>query len=251
LPSLCPLAPRAARSSTMAYEGTVKNFRAEKGFGFITTPEGLDIFLHIKACTDGGVPQTGDVVKYDLEESKIKPGQMQATGVTGGTGTPGAKGGGKGVVGTGTLQGTCKSFNPEKGYGFIQPADGSDNIFFNIKQMQDGSTPQAGDWLTYDVEPSPIKPGQMQGSNVTGGTGWGADKGKGGFGGGKDAWGGKGGGWGKDGGKSFGKSKGDSWGGGGKGGPYDGGKGKGKGWGGDSWGGDAAWGGDASWGKGW
>lgn len=237
----------------MAYTGSVKNFNPMKGFGFVIASDGLEIFLHIKACTDGGVPVAGDAIAFDLEESKLKPGQMQASNVTGGSGKPaekGGKGGGKG----GSLQGTCKSFNPEKGYGFISPADGSENIFFNVKQICDGSSPQGGDWLSYDTEPSPIKPGQLQASNVAGGTGWGKDGGKGGMKGGwggKDAWGGGKDAWGgKDGGKGYGKSKGDSWG-GGKGGPYGKDGGKGKGWGGDAWGGAPAWGGDASWGGGW
>merc|ERR1719424_475782 len=165
-----------------------------------------------------------------MEESPVKPGQMQASNITGGTGTPSKKGGG-------VFQGSCKGFNVEKGIGFIIGADGSD-IFFHHTGVVDSSTPQAGDILTYDLEPSKMKPDQVQAENITGGTGWGKGGGKGGCKG-KDAWGGKGddawggygaakGGWGgKDGGK---------WGGGGDGwGGKDGGK-----WGG---GGDSPYGG--------
>ena len=67
-----------------------------KGFGFITTPEGTDIFSHVKACVDGGVPQQGDQVSYEFIESTVKPGQMQAGNVMGGTGVAGEKGAGKG-----------------------------------------------------------------------------------------------------------------------------------------------------------
>ena len=34
--------------------GTVKWFNAEKGYGFITTSEGLDIFVHFSAITSDG-----------------------------------------------------------------------------------------------------------------------------------------------------------------------------------------------------
>jgi len=185
----------------MSLQGTVKRFNPTKGFGFITGADGTDIFLHQKSCTDGGIPKEGDVVMYDMTESPIKPGQMQAGNVTGGTG----KGGGGGAH-----HGSCKSFNAEKGFGFIVGADGSD-IFFHVKGMADGTTPQAGDALAYDLEPSRLKPDQLQAQNITGGTGWDAAKG-GGKGGGKDAWGAKGGG--------------DAWGGKGGAGPYGGGKGK-------------------------
>jgi len=258
----------------MSFEGKCKLFNPMKGFGFITSAEGVDIFLHIGAVVDGGVPQSGDVMKFDLEESKLKPGQMQASNVSGGTGSPATKGGGKGgpAPPAGAHQGSCKSFNGEKGFGFIIGGDGAD-IFFHVRGMTDGTTPQAGDALSFDLEESKIKPGQMQASNIQGGTGWAAPKGGG-----------------KDGGKGYGAAKGgDSWGGdswgapaaswggdswgGGKAGPYGGGKDSGKGdsgggkgkmmammqqmmssWGGsgggggDSWGASSGGGGDAAWG---
>merc|ERR1740139_1318214 len=100
----------------MSLRDTVKLFQPDKGFGFITDAEGNDIFLHAKACVDEGIPQKGDMVLYDLTESTMKPGQMQAANVSGGTGT---KGGGKGSGVPGAIQGSVKSFNSEKGFGFI------------------------------------------------------------------------------------------------------------------------------------
>merc|ERR1719253_137539 len=157
-----------------------------------------------------------------MEQSQQKPGQHQAGNVSGGSGGP--TGGGTGVVGTGTMTGQCKSFNPMKGYGFVVGPDGTD-IFLHRQSLVDGSTPQAGDTIQFDVEPSEKNPGTMTATNATGGTGWDSGKGKGkGKGKGMDMWsmmqmmmmGGMGG---------YGASKG-GWG-GGKGGPY-GGKGKGK-----------------------
>jgi len=209
----------------MSLTGVVKIFNAQKGFGFITTAEGTDVFLHIKACNTtpdgGGVPVQGDPVMFDLEESKMKPGQMQASNVTGGSGAPPKKGGG-------VHQGTCKSFVADQGWGFIVGPDGKD-IFFHAKGMSDGSAADKGDVLNYDLEESKTKPGQMIAVNVTGGSGWEkGDKGKGkGKGKDKDGWGAAKGGWGGDGGWSDGGWSDGGWGGKGWGsGPYDGGKGK-------------------------
>merc|ERR1719162_792421 len=54
---------------------------------------------------------------FDTIESKLKPGEMQADNVTGGTGAPPKRGGG---VNTGM----CKSYVPDKGWGFIVGPDG-------------------------------------------------------------------------------------------------------------------------------
>merc|ERR1719199_1198890 len=165
----------------MSNTGTVKIFNPVKGFGFITDAEGKDIFCFIKSCNTtetSGVPVQGDTVTYDIVPSKMKAGEMQADNVTGGTGVPPKRGGG-------VHQGTCKSFVVDKGWGFIIGPDGAD-IFFHAKGVTDGSTPEKGDTLNFDLEESKQKPGQMLAVNITGGTAWGKGKdkgkGKGGYG---------------------------------------------------------------------
>eukprot|EP00928_Gymnodinium_smaydae_P063543 TRINITY_DN47098_c0_g1_i1.p1 TRINITY_DN47098_c0_g1~~TRINITY_DN47098_c0_g1_i1.p1 ORF type:complete len:293 (+),score=51.03 TRINITY_DN47098_c0_g1_i1:57-881(+) len=153
----------------MSQQGTVKSFNPNKGFGFINGADGADIFLHMKSCTDGGIPQAGDVVAFDTEPSPMKPDQLQAVNVVGGTGKKPT--GQPGAQGTGAHQGTVKSFSADKGFGFVVGPDGAD-VFLHIKSCVDGSVPQNGDVLTFDMEPNPGKPGQMRTRNVTGGTGW-------------------------------------------------------------------------------
>lgn len=207
----------------MSQTGVVKVFNRFHGFGFITGTDGTDYFVHMTSCkvtAEGGVPAVGDTVQFDLEPAKSasKAGQMQAANVTGGTGLPNKKGGG-------AHEGQCKCFVADKGWGFIIGKDDED-IFFHAKGITDHNTPQKGDWLSFDLEESKSKPGQMVAENITGGTGKGdprskgAGKGKDDFGKGKDGYGKGKGGW---------DGWGDGWsdGGWGKGwGPYDGGKGK-------------------------
>jgi len=231
--------PAAFANSTVGvgtFDGVVKTYLADKGYGFITH-DGMDIFVNAKQVKDGSVLVVGDNVKFDLEDSPTKPGEMQAGNVSGGSGWPvkgkgggkggaaggwggaaggaaggwgagGGKGGGSGSApaaaggwgasaggGGGSLTGTVKKWNADKGFGFITQASGED-LFFNAKQVIDGNAVQEGDTVTFESEPSPIKPGQMQACKIAGGTGGprpkgggkgdgkGKDKGKGGGGGG-------------------------------------------------------------------
>ena len=61
-------------------EGKVKWFNAEKGFGFITSEEGKDIFVHFSAIQADGYKtlEEGQSVTFDIEESDRGP---QATNV--------------------------------------------------------------------------------------------------------------------------------------------------------------------------
>ena len=49
--------------------------------------------------------------------------------------------------------GTVKWFNATKGYGFIQPEDGSKDVFLHISDVQRaGLDVREGDRLEYDVQ---------------------------------------------------------------------------------------------------
>jgi CspA family cold shock protein len=49
--------------------------------------------------------------------------------------------------------GTVKWFNPTKGFGFIQPEDGSKDVFLHISAVERAGigNPQEGQKLTYDI----------------------------------------------------------------------------------------------------
>lgn len=50
--------------------GKVKWFNAEKGFGFISTEEGTDIFVHYSSIAADGFKtlEEGDAVQFDVVE---------------------------------------------------------------------------------------------------------------------------------------------------------------------------------------
>jgi len=74
-------------------------------------------------------------------------------------------------------QGTVKSYNASKGWGFLE-YEGQD-VFVHVKDCG-GAAPSPGDALTFDIEQDPVRGGQMKAINVKGCTGSAnAGKGKG------------------------------------------------------------------------
>lgn len=62
-------------------QGTVKWFNAEKGFGFISTDNGQDVFAHFSAIQTNGFKtlEEGQKVEFDVEEGQRGP---QAVNIT-------------------------------------------------------------------------------------------------------------------------------------------------------------------------
>mmetsp|Transcript_8246 Transcript_8246/g.18007 ORF Transcript_8246/g.18007 Transcript_8246/m.18007 type:complete len:115 (-) Transcript_8246:105-449(-) len=94
--------------------------------------------------------------------------------------------------------GTVKKFFEDKGFGFIAPDDGGEDVFIHIKECVDTEALYVGDQVSYDTTWDDRK-GKFKGSNCSqtsgGGGGGGAPRG-GGYGydkGGMDKGKGKGG----------------------------------------------------------
>jgi CspA family cold shock protein len=47
--------------------GTVKWFNSEKGYGFVTSEDGLDIFVHFTAITGDGFKSLDEGAKVEFE----------------------------------------------------------------------------------------------------------------------------------------------------------------------------------------
>ncbi|MDA0872104.1 MAG: cold shock domain-containing protein [Firmicutes bacterium] len=62
-------------------KGTVKWFDSDKGYGFISSEDGKDIFVHFSAIQSEGYKslQEGDQVEFDVKDGERGP---QAANVT-------------------------------------------------------------------------------------------------------------------------------------------------------------------------
>lgn len=63
--------------------------------------------------------------------------------------------------------GTVKFFNPTKGYGFIEPEDGTKDAFVHISALEAAglSTLNEGDKVTYDLTPG--RDGKSAAENIS------------------------------------------------------------------------------------
>lgn len=123
--------------------GTVKWFNSQKGFGFITPADGgADLFVHQSAIKATGFRSLAEneEVEYEVVTEEGKQKAMNVTGPAGSNvkGDGGRRGGApsmprKWPEGTPTSDGkqigSVKWFNSEKGYGFIAPLEGGDDLF--------------------------------------------------------------------------------------------------------------------------
>ena len=53
------------------------------------------------------------------------------------------------------FDGTIKTWNDDRGFGFIVPAQGGQEIFFHIKAFRAGGRPQVGQAVSFEVELGP------------------------------------------------------------------------------------------------
>jgi len=127
----------------MGSTGTVKWFNSQKGYGFITPSSGgEDLFVHQSEIKADGFRTLGEgeSVAFDTVDEGGKLKAVAVVGTGGGSGG-GGKGRGRGGPAAprkwpdgvdpsdGKQIGAVKWFNSEKGFGFIAPASGGEDLF--------------------------------------------------------------------------------------------------------------------------
>ena len=177
--------------------GTVVSWREQRGFGFIKPADGgEDVFCHRTAITDGEALNEGSTVYYEMSTDD-RSGKTRAANVSGGCDKPKAEGYAAaadpgGEKGTGKETGTVKRWNNDRGFGFIGPDAGGDDIFCHHSAITDGNALEEGSKVRYDAGEDE-RNGKARASNLTGGCTMPRDMGGDRFGGGGYGGGGGGG----------------------------------------------------------
>ncbi|WP_312404559.1 cold-shock protein [Brevundimonas sp.] len=139
-------------------------FRHRQGFGFIA-PEfgGADIFVHVSAVIASGLDQIGegDFLAFETEQDR-RSGRSAAVDlivIKRGAATPqpsepraGIRRAPRDPAGAGT--GKVKWFNAAKGFGFIAPDDGREDLFVHVTTLKRAGLDELRDGqpVGFDVE---------------------------------------------------------------------------------------------------
>ena len=123
--------------------GTVAWYEPAKGYGFVTPDDGgVEIFVHSSAIVTGGVISEGQRVAFLVVEGEKGPQADHLLPLAAEAARPASDG----------ADGTVSWFDDVKGFGFIAPDAGGEDVFVHVKALGGGLTELAeGARVTYDV----------------------------------------------------------------------------------------------------
>ncbi len=149
-------------AGTLGVLGTVSWYEPGKGYGFVMPDTGgAEIFLHSSAIVGGGVVTEGQRVAFLVVDGEKGP-QADHLLPLGADTSPSADDG---------ADGTVTWYDGEKGFGFIAPERGGDDVFVHVKALSGGLAELAeGDRVTFDVVESDRGP-QARDVRLVGGSG--------------------------------------------------------------------------------
>ncbi|MBN0041827.1 cold shock domain-containing protein [Cellulosimicrobium cellulans] len=165
---LLPLGAEAGRAASDGADGTVSWYDDVKGFGFIVPDGGGDdVFVHVSALGHGLTELAeGARVTYDVVEGDKGPNARNVQLVRGaGGGRPSATrgrpdrqgrpdrpgGSGRPVRGG---EGTVARYDADRGFGFITPDAGGEDLFVHVSVVRGDEVLEEGDRVRYAVRQS-------------------------------------------------------------------------------------------------
>ncbi len=162
---LLPLGAEAAQPASDGADGTVSWYDDVKGFGFVVPDAGGgDVFVHVSAL-GGGLTELaeGERVTFDVVDGDKGPNARNVQLVRGsGGGRGGARGGsdrgrsGRPSPGAPVRggEGTVARYDEERGFGFITPDAGGEDLFVHVSVVRGDEVLEEGDRVRYKVRQS-------------------------------------------------------------------------------------------------
>ncbi|WP_069386706.1 cold-shock protein [Cellulosimicrobium cellulans] len=134
-----------AADAPLGVLGTVAWYEPTKGYGFVTPDDGrAEIFVHSSAIVGGGVISEGQRVAFLVVEGERGP---QADHLL-----PLAAQAARHAVPADGADGTVSWYDDTKGFGFVAPDGGGDDVFVHASALGPGLTELVeGARVTYDV----------------------------------------------------------------------------------------------------
>ncbi len=125
--------------------GTVAWYEPGKGYGFIAPDGGgPEIFVHSSAIVGGGVISEGQRVAFLVVDGERGPQADHLLPL-------GAEAARQAVASDGA-DGTVSWYDADKGFGFVAPDSGGQDVFVHVRALSGGLTEVVeGDRVTYDV----------------------------------------------------------------------------------------------------
>lgn len=158
---LLPLGPEAAQPAADGADGTVSWYDTGKGFGFVRPDNGgEDVFVHVRELARGLTELVeGDRVTYRLSAGEKGP-QGSDVRLVGGSGAPAVPARGRSGRPTASEapvsggEGEVARYDAERGFGFITPDAGGDDLFVHVSVVRSAEPLQEGDRVRFKVRQS-------------------------------------------------------------------------------------------------
>lgn len=152
-----------AADAPLGVLGTVTWYEPGKGYGFVTPDGGgAEIFVHSSAIVGGGVISEGQRVAFLVVDGEKGPQADHLLPL-------GAQAVQQDVASDGA-DGTVSWYDADKGFGFVTPVSGGEDVFVHVRALAGGlSELSEGDRVTYDVAASEKGP-QARSVQLVGGS---------------------------------------------------------------------------------
>jgi CspA family cold shock protein len=157
-----------AADAALGVLGTVNWYEPAKGYGFVTPDSGDgEIFVHSSAIVGGGVIAEGQRVAFLVVEGEKGPQADHLLPL----GADAASGPGRAATKDDGADGTVTWYDAGKGFGFVTPDSGDQDVFVHARALHGDLTELAeGDRVSYRASEGE-KGLQAQGVRLVGGSG--------------------------------------------------------------------------------